>query len=179
MQSCKKDEIPVTRVPGYLKAMLPYVNGETVRFSRNGGSPFPAQVSVEFNLATVSSCQGCDDIRKIETMDARLTVNGRAFINFGVDNRPNVFLSIMSPDNFFTSGSSFDFLVEDGVSQFLCNAPAQTCLASVVLNGQTFYNVLEISHGIAPDAITQAYYTIQDGLVGFKYGSGVTYSLVD
>ena len=84
----------------------------------------------------------------------------------------------MSPEHVFQIGGGFDFATETGISQPVCSGPRQTCIPSITLNGRTYLNVLEVRNGTPPvDQIHKAYYTISQGLVGFVYGNGITYSL--
>ena len=178
--SCKSDnDIPVTRVPDHLRAMVPYQNGQTIKYSLEGAAPLVAQVAVTTEVNSISPCQGCEATQKIEVLRFDFTINGRPFINGSVDNRPVVFLSIFSPQDNFQTGGGFDFLTPESGSQFLCNGPRQTCLPSIVLAGRTFTNVLEISNGNDPDKLTRAYYTLDKGLVGFAYGDGTAFSRVE
>jgi hypothetical protein len=86
-------------------------------------------------------------------------------------------LSIYSPvDNYQVAGG-FDFSVESGVSQGSCFAQRQACLPSVILNGKTFTNVLEITAMGGSSSAVKAYHTVSHGIVGFKHSNGTTYAL--
>jgi hypothetical protein len=178
--SCKKDkEKDITIfVPAYLKQMLPYTNGQIIRYTKGSGSPVEATVSVTTDFSLHASCASCAPYSREEYITYDFNVGTLRFMQLGIDNRPNIFMSIMSPEHNFQIGGGFDFLTETGIAQPICNGPRQTCIPSIILNGKTYLNVLEISNGNPPfNQINKAYYTVSQGLIGFVYGSGLTYSL--
>jgi hypothetical protein len=55
------------------------------------------------------------------------------------------------------------------------------CFDSLSIGGTyTFNRVLEISNGVSNSSsqLTRAYYTVSRGLIGFAYGNGITYRLL-
>ena len=178
LTSCKKDKVPTTYVPDYLKQMLPYHDGQTIRFNGNYGV-IDAIISAKSGFITKSSCPSCDPYIREEYLEYHFNVGTTRFVKISVDVRPNVFLGIYSPLANFQSGGGFDFLTKEGLPQFICNGPRQTCLTSIVLNGKTYFNVLEIRNGTSADQIIEAYYSVEKGLIGFAYGNGSIYYLVE
>lgn len=180
--SCKKEDatesLAVTNVPAYLKQMLPYTNGQTVRYTKGPGSSLQATVSITTDTSVKSSCATCAPYAKDEFMSYYFKVGNTPFITLGIDNRPIIFMTIMSPEHTYQIGGGFDFNTQTGVSQPACSGPRQACIPSITLNGRTYQNVLEISNGNPPvDQIQKAYYTVSQGLIGFVYGNGTAYSL--
>jgi len=177
--SCKKNSLETTYVPSYLKQMVPYTNGQTIKFIDTYGGILETTVSATEGFVEKSNCAGCDPYARVEYINYDFKVGIYSFIQMSIDVRPNIFLGIFSPLDNYQVGGGFDFITQDGVQQPSCSAPRQTCLTSVILNGQTFTNVLEIISGAtASNELTHAYYTVDKGLVGFKYGSGYTFSLL-
>ena len=174
--SCKKDKVPTTYVPDYLKEMLPYQNGQTIRFNGNYGV-IDAIISASSGFVTKSACSSCEPYVREEYLEYRFNVGTKPFVKFSVDVRPNVFLGIYSPMANFQSGGGFDFLTKEGIPQPICDGPRQTCLSTLILNGKSYSNVLEIRNGTSADQIIKAYYTVEKGLIGFAYGNGSIYYL--
>jgi hypothetical protein len=178
--SCKKNnekDINIY-VPAYLKQMLPYTNGQTIRYTKGSGTPIQATITMETAFSLRSSCAGCEPYSNEEYITYYFKVGGTTFVTLVIDNRPIIFMSIMSPEHIFQIGGGFDFATEIGVAKPICNGPRQICIPSITLNGKTYLNVLEISNGTPPvDQIQKAYYTVSQGLIGFVYGNGITYSL--
>ena len=59
--SCKKNnekDINIY-VPAYLKQMLPYTNGQIIRYTKGSGSPVQATITIEGGFSPHSSCAGC------------------------------------------------------------------------------------------------------------------------
>ncbi len=178
--SCKKNnEKDITiYVPAYLKQMLPYTNAQTIRYTKGSSSTIQATVTIESGFSLHSSCASCAPYSNEEYITYYFKVGNTAFVTIVIDNRPIIFMSIMSPEHSFQIGGGFDFATETGIAQPVCSGPRQTCIPSITLNGKTYLNVLEISNGTPPvDQIQKAYYTVSQGLIGFVYGNGITYSL--
>lgn len=165
-------------VPAYLKQMLPYTNGQVIRYTKGSGSPIQATVTIETAFSLHSSCPACPPYSNEEYITYYFKVGNSPFVTLVIDNRPIIFMSIMSPEHNFQIGGGFDFATEIGIAQPVCTGPRQTCIPSKTLNGKTYLNVLEISNSTPPiDQIHKAYYTVSQGLIGFVYGNGITYSL--
>lgn len=182
LNSCKKskgNDVETVYVPAYLKQMLPYNDGQNISYINGAGNTVNATVQKTTYWSTVSACQGCPVTKKIEYYVYKFLVGTTTFVYISIDNRPNIFMSIFSPQDNYNIGGGFDFLVTEGVAQPVCSAPRQTCVSSVTLNGITYNNVLEIISGATqPNQLVKAYYTVAQGLIGFSYGSGVTYRLM-
>jgi hypothetical protein len=180
--SCKKDDDvqsdTTIYVPAYLKQMLPYTNGQTIRYTKGSGSPIQATLSITTDFSVKSNCPSCAPYSREEYKTYYFKVGNMPFITLGIDNRPIIFMSIMSPEHTFQIGGGFDFNTQSGIAQPACSGPRQACISSISLNGRTYQNVLEVSNGNPPvDQIQKAYYTVSQGLIGFVYGNGTTYSL--
>jgi hypothetical protein len=178
LNSCKKDKVEVTPVPDYLQKMIPYKVGETIIYRNENGAIITATVEKESYISEQSACSGCPVAIRTEIIKCKLVTGGKRFIDFQLDNRPIVFLGIWSPLENYQTGGGFDFYVTEGISQPICNTSRQTCLPSVILNGTTYINVLEIYNGGTPDKISKAYYTVEKGVIGFRYSNGTTYSIL-
>jgi hypothetical protein len=180
--SCKKEKLATTYVPAYLKQMLPYTDQQELRFARVPNPPNPsfnAKVKITSYISEQSACMNCPPNKRIEYIRYRFYDGNRSFAEFTIDNRPYIFLSIMSPLDNYNIGAGFDFSVTEGVAVPVCNGPRQTCIGSITLNGVAYSNVLEVISGsTAPNELTKAYYTVEKGLIGFKYGSGETFNLL-
>jgi len=176
--SCKKDKVDKTYIPAYLEKMVPYKNNQTINFITTNGGILPTSVTVSRGFTEKSNCVGCAPYAIEEYANYEFKDGVHPFIRISIDVRPNIFMNIFSPADNYQIGNGFDFLTQEGSPQFLCNGPRQTCLSSIVLNGTTFTNVLEIISGASgPNDLVKAYYTVEKGLVGFKYGNGYTFSL--
>lgn len=178
--SCKKsNKVGITYVPTYLKKMVPYTTGQAIRFIDSFGATLEAFVSMRSGVIEKRNCPTCDIYAREEYFYYSFMVGNHSFVQISVDVRPNVFMTIFSPTANFQTGGGFDFLMQNGVAQPICNGPRQTCLNSIVLNGQTFNNVLEIINGATgANQLIKAYYTVSQGLVGFKYGNAYTFSKI-
>lgn len=175
--SCKKDNVGITYVPAYLKQMLPYSNGQTIRFIDSNGGTIQANITVTSGITEKSNCASCPVYAKEEYINYEFKVGINQFIRISIDVRPNIFVSIFSPLDNYQIGNGFDFLVEEGIPQPVCNGPRQTCISSIILNGQTYTNILEVISGATSSTqLTKAYFSSTQGLIGFKYGSGFTYT---
>ncbi len=175
--SCKKDKVGITYVPKYLKQMLPYSNGQTISFTDSTGNTLDATISVASAIIEKSNCASCPVYAKDEYINYNFFVGTHPFVQISVDVRPYIFMGIFSPLDNYQQGNGFDFMVEEGKSQPVCNGPRQTCLSSIVLNGRIYTNILEVISGATDSMqLTKAYYSATQGLIGFKYGSGFTYT---
>ncbi len=176
--SCKKDKIETIYVPDHLRKMLPYTNGQIIRFANGGGNIIETKAELRSGMVEKAYCAGCETYRKEEYIECKFNIGLYNFVTFSVDNRPNIFMSIMSPRDNYQQGSGFDFLTAENASQPICNGPRQTCLGTVTLNGDVYNDVLEVISGATQaDKLTKAYYTVAKGLIGFAYGDGLLYSL--
>lgn len=176
--SCKKDTINTVYVPSWLRQMIPYTNGQSVSFINSSGGIIQVTVTESNSFVEKSSCPGCTPYVREESIKWKFFSGSSNFADIQVDNRPNVFMSIMSPLDNYQIGGGFDFLTQDGSSQFICSGPRQTCIPSITLNGKTFTNVLEITNGSpVANRLYRAYYTLSKGLVGYIYGNGDGYAL--
>ena len=125
--SCKKsNKVGITYVPAYLKQMVPYTSGQTIRFIDTFGGILEASVTVTSGIAEKSNCATCDVYERDEYFNYYFNVGNYSFVHISVDVRPNVFMSIFSPQDNFQTGGGFDFLMQDGVAQPICNGPRQT-----------------------------------------------------
>lgn len=177
---CNKEKTNAVFVPDHLKLMLPYTNGQVLRYTSPFGRVVEATVAINSRIAKKAYCASCDPSVLEETISYVFTASGKTFANMAVDTRPKIFMSIYSPLDNFQVGAGFDFETMDETPQASCNAPRQSCLSSIVLNGKTYAHVLEVISGASGDAqLTKAYYTVSKGLIGFAYGSGITYTLVE
>lgn len=180
--ACRKDKIPTLQASPELKKMLPYHNGQIVRYASTQGRVVEAVVTAKTGVIKKSACANCDAYIYEEYMECVFTaINvSRPFVHMSVDNRPTVFMTIHSPEDNYQVGGGFDFTTIEGTSQPSCTAPRQTCLDSLVLNGKTYSKVLEVISGAnGSTQLTKAYYTVNKGLLGFTYGNGNTYLLVE
>lgn len=178
--SCKKEKTPSMFVPEYLKKMLPYRNGQVVRYANPFGRSVEATVAINSRIIKKANCPSCDASVLEETIGYVFTSGGKTFVNISIDTRPHIFMSIYSFIDNFQVGAGFDFETMEDVPQPSCNAPRQSCLSSVMLNGNWYTDVLQVISGASGDAqLTKAYYTVSKGLIGFAYGSGITYTLVE
>ena len=179
--SCRKDlgpGIPTLYVPESLKQMLPYKNGQIIRYISTSGHLIEASISMETKIWEKSNCIGCTPYEREETIGYEFLVGTNPFVRLSIDTRPIIFMSIFSPVDNYQIGGGFDFNTVPGVPQPACSGPRQYCLPSVTLNGNTYTNVLVATNGTtAAKDITKAYYIISKGLIGFEYGNGYTYSL--
>lgn len=176
----KKEQVQTLLLPEQKLQMLPYTNGQTVRFTSNQGATIEAVVNVKKGTVKKTSCNNCTDYIYEEFMEVSMAVGNKQFVTMSVDSRPVVFMSIYSPEDNYQIGAGFDFATIEGTSQPSCNAPRQECLDSLALDGGiTFSRVLEISNGVtnSSNQLAKAYYTVNRGLVGFSYGNGITYQL--
>ncbi|MFT3912414.1 MAG: hypothetical protein QM737_23505 [Ferruginibacter sp.] len=181
MHVIKKDNIETIYVPEYLKQILPYHEGQSVSYLSSGGGTIDAVVKINSYYSTVAACASCEMHRE-EAIEYTFNVANvyNPFVRIGIDNRPNIFMTIFSPAHDYKTGSGFDFLTETNIAQPISNGPRQTCHASMVLNGKTYNNVLEILNGSDPGTLSRAYYTVDKGLIGFSYsGGGYIYTLVE
>ncbi len=179
--SKKEQDLQTLFLSDQLKQMLPYGNGQTVKFTSNQGATIEAAVNVKRGTTKKSACATCEAYVYEEFMEINMTVGGKPFINMSVDSRPIVFLSIFSPEDNYQIGAGFDFATIEGTSQPSCNAPRQMCFDSLAIGGTYTYNrVLEISNGVSNSSnqLTRAYYTVNRGVIGFAYGNGITYRLL-
>ncbi|AXY73168.1 hypothetical protein D3H65_03900 [Paraflavitalea soli] len=177
---CNKEKTNAVYVPDHLKLMLPYTNGQVVQYSSPVGRVVQATVAITSRIAKKAYCASCDPSVLEETISYVFTASGKTFVNISVDTRPRIFMSVYSPLDNFQVGAGFDFETMEDVAQVSCNAPRQSCLSSVVLNGKTYTNMLQVISGASADAqLTKAYYTVNKGLIGFAYGNGTTYTLVE
>ena len=177
--SCKKDEPagPKVYVPAYLKAMVPYTNGQTVSFSNGSGQVVNATVYITSKFYYNGVCSSCASAPNPEIITYTLNAAINRLMVFNVTPETYIGLSIYSPlDNYQLVGG-FDFSVESGVSQGSCFAQRQACLPSITLNGKTFTNVLEITAMAGPSSAIKAYHTVSQGIVGFRHANGTTYAL--
>ena len=175
--SCTKERIDITYVPSYLKQMLPYTHGQVIRFIDTNGQTIEALISKRTDFVNKASCANCDPYAKEEYIEYTFSVGIHSFISLSVDNRPFLFMSILSPYDNYKIGGGFNFEVEAGISQPLCNGSRQTCLASITLNGKTYSDVLEVISGATEmNQLTKAYYTVNKGLIGFVYGNGMAFT---
>lgn len=178
--ACRKDKIPTLPASPELKKMLPYSNGQIVRYASTQGRVVEAVVAAKMGVTKKSACATCDAYVYEEYMQCIFTVGTKSFVQMSVDNRPHVFMSISSPEDNYQIGGGFDFDTIEGTSQPSCTAPRQACLDSVVLNGKTYSKVLEVISGAnGSTQLTKAYYSVNKGLLGFAYGNGNTYLLVE
>lgn len=178
LYSCKKDnKVPLTQVPAWLKQMVPYQPGQVIRFDNGTGGIISATVEKTTLISEQSGCAGCPVSKRVEYFEYYIKAGSNRFIELIIDYRPVVFLRIWSPADNYQVGSGLDFQVIDGQTQFDCNGPRQSCLPSITLNGTTFNDVLETRNTGSPN-IVKAYYTIAQGVVGFAYANGATYSKV-
>ena len=175
--SCKKDKVETTYVPTYLKQMLPYTNGQSIRFIGSNGGIIEANISVTSGFVEKSNCASCEIYAREEYINYYFKVGIHPFAQFSADIRPIIFMSIFSPQDNYQIGGGFDFLIAEGMAQPICNGPRQMCLSNIVLNGQTYNNVLEVISGATgSNQLTKAYYTVTQGLIGFRYGNGFTFT---
>ena len=159
--------------------MLPYSDGQTVRFT-NGIVTLNSYVQKETSMMQISNCAGCDIIRQEESITFKFRVGFNQFVSFSIDNRPDIFLNIFSPEDNYMIGAGFDFKTQPGVALPLCNAPRQSCIGTISFNGRIYNDVLEIVSGASGQGeLTKAYYNVNKGLIAFRYGNGMTYSLAD
>ena len=181
ISSCRKsDNLETITVPAFLKQMVPYIDSQVVRFKNNSGNIITSIVSVKHEYIERTSCATCEVYLREEFIRYNLMAGSMPFVQLSIDNRPYISLFIFSPDNGYQSGLGFNFSTMQGVAEPNCNTGRQTCLDSVIINGVTYYDVLEIDSGVtANDQLSKAYYTINKGLVGFRYGSGITYGLLE
>lgn len=177
--SCKKDEPagPKVYVPAYLKAMVPYTNGQTVTFSNGAGQLVSATVSITSRFYYNGVCSSCASAPNPEIITYTLNAGTNRFMVFEVTPETYISLSIYSPMDSYQLTGALDFSVESGVSQGSCFAQRQACLPSITLNGKTFTNVLEITAIAGPSTIAKAYHTVSQGIVGFIHKNGTTYAL--
>jgi hypothetical protein len=182
MAACsKKEQVQTLFLSDQLRQMVPYGNGQVVRFTNGQGTTIEAAVNVKRGTTKKSACATCEAYVYEEFMEVNMTVGGKPFVNMSVDSRPIVFMSIFSPEDNYQIGAGFDFATIEGTSQPSCNAPRQTCFDSLSIGGGMTYNrILEISNGVSNSSsqLTKAYYTVSRGLVGFAYGNGITYRLL-
>ena len=164
---------PEEYVPAYIKAMVPYTNGQTLSFSNGSGQIITATVSVTSKFTYSGVCSNCSSTPNPEIITYTLNAGANKFMEFIVDPQPYVRFTIYSPLQNYQFANNFNFLVEPGVAQLSCVAGGQVCLPSITLNGKTFINVVEIS-GTGQD---RAYHTASQGIVGFKYANGTIYTL--
>lgn len=175
---CNKEKTNAMFVPDHLKLMLPYTNHQVVRFASPFGRVVEATIAINSRIAKKAYCASYDPSVLEETISYVFTASGKTFVHIAVDTRPKIFMSIYSPLDNFQVGAGFDFETLEEAAQYSCNAPRQSCLSSVVLNGKTYTHVLEVISGASGDAqLAKAYYTVNKGLIGFAYGSGITYTL--
>jgi hypothetical protein len=141
MAACsKKEQVQTLFLSDQLKQMLPYGNGQVVRFSNGQGTTIEAAVNVKRGTTKKSACANCDAYIYEEFMEVNMTVGSKPFVTMSVDNRPIVFMSIFSPEDNYQIGAGFDFATIEGTSQPSCNAPRQTCFDSLSVGGGTAYN---------------------------------------
>jgi len=180
--SCHKDlgpDIPASYVPESLKQMLPYKNGQVIRFISSSGHLIEASISIQSTIVEKHNCQSCPVYEREEIISYTFSAGTRTFVQVTVDTRPFLFIRIFSPADNYVSFRDFTFDIMPGVSQAVCNLPRQSCVSSVTLNGTTYTNVSVrlTDGGLAANDIIKAYHTTAKGLVGFEYGNGNIYSL--
>jgi len=177
--SCEKEKYKTVYVPSYLKQMLPYKDGQKLHYSSNYGLTIETIVSVKSNMIKKSACTTCDPYIQEEYIEYTFNVGLKTLAIISVDNRPNIFMDIFSPHDNYQIGAGFDFWTIEGEPKPMCNVPRQLCLNTVTLNGKTHMNVLEITGGTGNNQLAKAYHTVEKGLIGFSYGNGNTFALVE
>ena len=180
--SCHKDlgpEIPISYVPGSLKQMLPYKNGQVIRYISNSGHLIEASISIQTIIMDKHRCQGCPVYEREEIITYTFSAATGTFIQITVDTRPFIFIKIFSPVDNYISFRDFTINTIDGVPQPACNQPRHSCVPVITLNGTTYTDVLirTTDGGLAAKDIIKAYHSSSKGLVGFEYGDGTIYSL--
>jgi len=179
--SCKKanPNFPEIYVPAYLKAMVPYTDGQSVSFSNGTGQVVNATVSITSTFVYTPVCSSCGSPYNGENISYTLNAGSNKFMEFTVKPYSYIQFTIYSPHNNYQPAGAFNFSVESGVSQGSCFAQGQTCLSSIILNGKTFTNVLEIAKQAPAGSpyIVKVYHTVSQGIVGFAYGNGTTFAL--
>ncbi|MBC7935110.1 MAG: hypothetical protein H7Y86_07105 [Rhizobacter sp.] len=175
---CKDDQSTTIATPAYLKAIVPYVQGQTFKYKASGGGIINVTMNVSSHFQSQAACSGCEET-VVEKVRYSFNTNGGLMVEMNIDNRPIIFMTIWSPTENLQLGTGFDLMTANGTATLLCNTGNQVCLPSVTLNGRTFTDVIELTNGNQPDKITRAYYNLQQGLVGFVYGNGLTYRLED
>jgi hypothetical protein len=178
--SCKKSEPDGIKVyvPAYLKAMLPYTNGQSVAFSNGSGQTLNASVAIVSTFYNTGVCGSCASSSNPELLTYTVSVGANKFFVFKLNPEPYIYLSVYSPVDNYVNAGAFDFLGQNGISQPSCGAAGQACLTSITLNGITYTDVLEITvESTFVTNLRKAYYTVDKGLVGFVYANGTTNNL--
>lgn len=178
--SCKKNDEVIHYVPDNLKQMTPYTNGQQLVFS-SGASQVNATVSIQTSIIPLVNCIICDRYEFEENIAIKFMVGNAVFVDMFLDIRPFIFMKIKSPiDNFIISGNFDVFVISEQVA-FACSAVKHNCLPSVTINGKQYFDVVEITSGGIPEPnlLAKAWYSKTKGLIGFIYGSGLLYNLVD
>jgi hypothetical protein len=176
----KKDELPP--VPGYLKRLLPYKNGQVVHFSNGVGHTIAVKADVASGIHSEVACLNCEPelyTGMIHVSLRDVTVN-KSLASLSVNTRPFVSVTIYSPLHDYTNGNDFTMQATTDATQLPCNVRQQTCQDEVTLNGKKFSQVTVVS-GYSPnnDQVDKSFYTVQKGLVGFMYRDGRTFNLVE
>ena len=178
--ACTKSKTERTKVyvPAYLKAMAPYTNGQSLSFSNGSGQVVNATVSITSTFSSSPVCGGCPDVPNPEQLTYSLNSGTNKFIVFEMSPETYITLSVYSPLDNFQSRGGFNFSVDAGLIHGSCFAQGQTCLSSIILNGKTFTDVVEITAVFSgSSSLVKAYHTVSQGIVGFKYANGTIYAL--
>lgn len=179
LASCKKNGGTTHYVPENLKQLVPYSHGQQIKFS-SGSTEVISTVEIKASHVPLINCIICNRYDFEENIVFKFMTGNKVFVQLQLDLRPTIFMRILSPLHSYVSGESFDMMVNSGELSFACSANRHNCLTTVTLNGKQYTDILEISSvNQGADIITQAYYSKIKGLVGFKYGNGTIFTLVE
>lgn len=174
--ACNKDKVTIRRIPDNVHRILPYVEGQAIRFVSNNGNSLTSKVTLKTEIIGPFISNG--ETFKVETMSYKLMMGTQPLVEGSIDNNYIVFMNIWSPEDNYKKGVGFDFYTDQIAAKPLCSGPRQTCVSMVTLNGKTFNDVLKIENGssYSPyDYLSKAWFSVDKGLIGFQYYSGTTY----
>jgi len=177
--SCKKtgSNGPKVYVPAYIKAVVPYIEGQSVSFSDGSGQVVNATVSITNKFQYSGACGNCPPPVNNEIITYTLNAGANKFMEFIVTTDTYIHLYLYSPLDSYQLIAGLSFSVDEGVSHLSCFAQRQACFPSITLNGKTFTNVTEITTMGGSSSVAKAYHTLNQGIVGFVHKNGKIYTV--
>jgi hypothetical protein len=175
---CCKRKIAIIELASYKSGMMPYKHGQQAVFASNINDTVVTTIKDIREILERAPCANCATDQRIVVYRYQFMKGDKQFALIETDNRPLINVTVRDKFSNYQRGHVFSIITNE-ITSFSCDEARHNCLDSVVLNGKTFKNVLEISTG-STDAtsVNISYYSKTLGFIGFKYSNGETYVLV-
>ena len=174
----------IIRVSKYLKDMIPYRQGQIVKFVSDGNEVIIARVEIE---QSIENCTACQPKEKREVL--RFILRNTANVEYDkvavleiIDRAENlVFLTLYSPKADFISGMGFDVKTINRTSDFFTDNNVYFFHNEIFIGPTLYRNVLEINYSVYPNQMNYLPYALEysreKGIIRFRYEDGKTYTL--